>query len=169
MRCLNHFLIAFAIAGILLSAGCCTKYVYGPDYGAGYTHLTDNRVLFFDVERMSRLEFLEQIMDSADFPFYVWSVDARLLLANKAWEDVTGINRKKAIGKSMVELFPPPMVDDMLLLNREVIATWRSVRGRECYFVRPGEMAELDTVKWPVFNKDGRAIGVGGVTFEPPR
>jgi PAS domain-containing protein len=167
MRCLNRFLTAFCVLSLLVAAGCCTRYVYGPDYTAGFTDMTDNQALLFDVDRMSRLEFLERTIESMHFPFYVWSVDARLLLANKAWEECMCINRKKAIGAPIVELFPPQVVDEILFLNREALSTGTTVQGAERICL-PRETWEFLAVKWPVFDKHGRIIGVGGIWIEPP-
>lgn len=157
----------FAVLGILMAlyaTGCCTRYVYYPDYAGRDSPLVDERYLQFDTGRMNRLEFLQAVVENLDQPFYVWSLDARLLLANKAWAEEMGINRKKALGKSMTELFGPKAVDELLVLNRQVLQTGKRARGVERFQMPDGERA-YETLKWPVLNKQERIVGVAGISL----
>jgi len=158
-------LVVAAVTALLWGGpGCCTRYVYYPDFAGRDSPLVNDRLLQFDTGRMNRLEFLQAVVENLDQPFYVWSLDARLLLANRAWADDTGIGRKDALGKSMTDLFGPKAVDELLVMNRQVIQTGQRARGTERLEVKGAEHV-YETLKWPVLNEQGRMVGVAGISL----
>jgi len=110
-------------------------------------------------------EFLQKVVDALPAPFYVWSTDGVLLLANQGWEEDTGIKRPDALGKLCTELFPKDMAQRFLEVNKEVVETKRAVETDEFVTKKDGRHQYL-TVKFPIRDAKGRIVAVGGVSFK---
>ncbi|MFA6542921.1 MAG: PAS domain-containing protein [Limisphaerales bacterium] len=112
----------------------------------------------------SECEFLRAMADSLPEPFYVWSVGGLLLMANRGWEEATGIRRETALGKSCSAIFPTLMAKRFLEVNRLVIDKGLPVREEEFVDKPEGRVLYL-TLKFPIRDKSGRIVAVGGVSL----
>lgn len=109
-------------------------------------------------------EFLRAVADSITEPFYVWSVGGLLLMANRGWEQASGIPRATALGKSCSAIFPTEMARRFLEVNRLVIEKGQSVREEEFVDQPAGRVLYL-TLKFPIRDKSGRIVAVGGISL----
>lgn len=109
-------------------------------------------------------DFLRAVVDSVTEPFYVWSVGGLLLMANHGWEAATGISRATALGKSCSAIFPTAMAKRFLEVNRLVIEQGVPVREEEFVDKPDGRVLYL-TLKFPIRDKSGRIVAVGGVSL----
>lgn len=110
-------------------------------------------------------EFVEGVIEAIPVPFYVWSVDGVLLLANRGWEEATGIQRHLALGRSCSTIFPVEMAHRFLEVNRRVIEEGEAVHAEE-FVEKPEGRHIYSTVKFPIRDHSGRIVAVGGVSFE---
>ncbi len=109
-------------------------------------------------------DFLRAVADSVTEPFYVWSVGGLLLMANRGWEEATGIPRHGALGKSCSAIFPTDMARRFLEVNRQVIEQGVPVREEE-FVDKPGGRVLYLTLKFPIRDKSGRIVAVGGISL----
>jgi PAS domain S-box-containing protein len=112
----------------------------------------------------SECDFLRAVADSVTEPFYVWSVGGLLLMANRGWEEATGIPRGPALGKSCSAIFPTQMAKRFLEVNRLVIEGGVPVREEEFVDKPDGRVLYL-TLKFPIRDKSGRIVAVGGISL----
>ena len=109
-------------------------------------------------------DFLRAVADSVTEPFYVWSVGGLLLMANHGWEEATGIPRATSLGKSCSAIFPTQMAKRFLEVNRLVIERGVPVREEEFVDKPEGRVLYL-TLKFPIRDKSGRVVAVGGISL----
>ena len=109
-------------------------------------------------------DFLRAVADSITEPFYVWSVGGLLLMANHGWEVATGIPRGPSLGKSCSAIFPTQMAKRFLEVNRLVIERGQPVREEE-FVDLPGGRVHYLTLKFPIRDKSGRIVAVGGISL----
>ncbi len=109
-------------------------------------------------------DFLRAVADSVTEPFYVWSVGGLLLMANHGWEEATGIPRATSLGKSCSAIFPTQMARRFLEVNRLVIERGVPVREEEFVDKPKGRVLYL-TLKFPIRDKSGRIVAVGGISL----
>jgi PAS domain S-box-containing protein len=109
-------------------------------------------------------DFLNAVVESVTEPFYVWSVGGLLLMANRGWETATGVRRETALGKSCSAIFPTDMARRFLEVNRLVIEQGRPVQEEEFVDKAEGRIVYL-TLKFPIRDKSGRIVAVGGVSL----
>lgn len=109
-------------------------------------------------------DFLRAVADSVTEPFYVWSIGGLLLMANHGWEEATGIPRGPSLGKSCSAIFPTEMAKRFLEVNRLVIEQGQPVREEE-FVDRPEGRVLYLTLKFPIRDKSGRIVAVGGISL----
>ncbi|MEQ2009006.1 MAG: PAS domain-containing protein [Limisphaerales bacterium] len=109
-------------------------------------------------------DFLRAVADSVTEPFYVWSVGGLLLMANRGWEEATGIPRGPSLGKSCSAIFPTQMAKRFLEVNRLVIERGVPVREEEFVDKPEGRVLYL-TLKFPIRDQSGRIVAVGGISL----
>ena len=112
-------------------------------------------------------DFLRAVADSMTEPFYAWSVGGLLLMANHGWEQATGIPRATALGKSCSAIFPTLMARRFLEVNRLVIEQGQPVREEEFVDKSTGRVLYL-TLKFPIRDRSGRIVAVGGISLSQP-
>lgn len=109
-------------------------------------------------------DFLTAVVESIPEPCYVWSVGGLLLMANRGWEAATGVKRATALGKSCSAIFPTEMAKRFLEVNRLVIEHGHPVQEEE-FVDKPGGRILYLTLKFPIRDKSGRIVAVGGVSL----
>lgn len=109
-------------------------------------------------------ELLRAVVDSITEPFYAWSVGGLLLMANRGWERATGVRRDTALGKSCSAIFPTDMAKRFLEVNRLVIEKGHPVQEEE-FVDQPQGRVHYLTLKFPIRDKSGRIVAVGGVSL----
>jgi len=109
-------------------------------------------------------DFLRAVVDSMTEPFYVWSLGGLLLMANRGWEEATGVRRESALGKSCSAIFPTEMAKRFLEVNRLVVDKGQPVQEEEFVDKPEGRVLYL-TLKFPIRDKSGRIVAVGVVSL----
>ena len=104
---------------------------------------------------------LIEVLDGVSVLFYVQDLDGRISYANRAACELVGSEPEDVIGRMPEELFDPVTVKRWAAQNREVLATGRPLDVEDGW----GERAHL-TQKTPVFDADGRAVAVIGLSTD---
>lgn len=96
---------------------------------------------------------------------YAFDREARVVFANKVLLEIWGLTLEKAVGRSLFELNYPPdlavQLDDQL---RRVAQTGIPEKGETVYLGPRGTNEIHDYVFHPVFDAEGRVVGVAGTT-----
>lgn len=124
-----------------------------------------DNILSFDLGAETKDEFLQTVIEALDVPFYVWSVDGALIMANKACAEETGIKRQEALGRPGKDIYPPKMNERWLEVNQQVIDKGTSVQEEE-FVDNPEGRQVYVSLKFPIKDESGRIVAVGGVSFK---
>jgi len=82
------------------------------------------------------------------------------LAVNKAYADFLGMSQSDIVGKNDMDVFfPRDKADEMYEENRDVLESGRTMH-REMHFKKDGREYWLHIVKVPVFDREGRIIGL---------
>lgn len=99
-------------------------------------------------------------------PDLVWVKDTegRYLLANPAVERVFGRKEADILGKTDHELLPADFADHLRLHDQRAIAAGQPVRNEEWVtMAEDGRRVFVETVKAPMYDAEGRLLGVVGI------
>jgi hypothetical protein len=108
---------------------------------------------------------LKAIMDHSSAMIALRDLAWRYILVNKAWAASIGKTPAEAEGKTVRELFQPPVCDKLEADNR-LVAKNRSAREFEDVIPdASGERTRL-TVKFPLFEPDGSMYAIGSVSTD---
>ena len=150
-----------------LSFGRKSSCRFGPeelDLMASVTNLVAMAMNRIETERKLRENeaHLRAIFDSAQDAIYLKDTDLRYTHCNRAMAGLFGQDRDQVIGRTDADLFPGEDVTEIAATDRRVL-TGRPVRGT---FTRTiaGQQRAIDTSKSPVFDADGRVVGLCGVS-----
>ncbi|MEM3579582.1 MAG: GAF domain-containing protein, partial [Candidatus Bathyarchaeia archaeon] len=88
----------------------------------------------------------------------------RNLIVNGAFEKLVGLKREKIVGKTDDELFPRDLAEQCKKSDEIVLQNGVAVRVEEYTVNEKGEKRFFDTIKVPVFDKDGKVAGLIGVS-----
>jgi len=103
---------------------------------------------------------VEAIPDAITFK----DTEGRHLIVNKAFEALTGGESESTIGRTDFELFPKELAaqsrrsDQLVIHNRCVLQTAETLTASN------GEVSYFETLKVPLFDKEGLVVGIVGVS-----
>ena len=109
----------------------------------------------------------EKLFDQIeDIVFFVKDDQCRYLAANRTLLTRCGIeDRKDLLGRRSSDLFPPPLGEAFLEEDMRVISGARGVHGHLTRHFYPGRREDWClTHKEPLFDREGRAIGLVGIS-----
>jgi PAS domain S-box-containing protein len=116
-------------------------------------------------ETLSDRETLLQTLIGT-LPDLVWLKDQNgyYLFCNSRFEDFFGHRIKEIVGKTDYDFVERSLADFFRMKDRQAIQAGRPVRNEEeITFASDGHREVLETVKTPMFRKDGQLVGVLGV------
>ncbi len=127
------------------------------------TDITDRKALERAVQDQRRL--LETVLDNADASIYMKDLDRRLLYVNREWAELFGTTPDDAQGRLEAEVVPAEFAERFSALDQVVIDGRRRHVAEESG-VFDGRLRHFWSVKAPIFDDDGRVIGVCGVSTD---
>ena len=134
--------------------------------GVSFAFITDNSEHRQAEESLRQTkDFLTSLLEIAPMPIYVNDIEGRYRLVNRAWEELTGISRQRAIGHSLEEFFSPRLAQAFLAANQTVIQAQASLVTTE-EVGRPGQELFFHTTKFPLQDAQGRVEAVGGISID---
>ncbi|MHB0878542.1 MAG: PAS domain-containing protein [Anaerolineae bacterium] len=110
-------------------------------------------------------QLLEAVIEHAPAPVYVYGVDRRLRFANPAWEKLTGLDRREAIGRSLDDIYPADVVQALVAVNRLVAASAMPLNAEEVIATRTGRYT-FQSVKLPLLDAAGEVEAIGGIAID---
>ncbi len=110
-------------------------------------------------------KLLQTILDHMPTPVYLRDLQGRYLLINRGYEEVHGVTRDGVRGKTLHQVFPKELADDLATLDPEV-ASQRRVLQREETLRLPGGERIMAVTKFPIFDSTGEVEAIGGVDVD---
>ncbi len=112
-------------------------------------------------ETNAKLRSLIQAMPDA---VYFKDCDGRLVMANKALEELFGANEETLINKTDEDLMPPDLAKSCRKSDEELLKGRRTLHSEEAMTGKNGEKRYFDTVKAPIYGSRGDLLGLVGVS-----
>ncbi len=109
--------------------------------------------------------FLADLIDMNASIIAVKNRDGTYQLVNQKWQDVTGISKKEALGKTDRELFNAQSASSFMNNDRHVLATGETIESEEVLCDEKGERRFLSK-KFPVRDVHGSITSLCAVIFE---
>lgn len=108
---------------------------------------------------------LQGLIDHTPAPIYVFGVDGRMISCNAEYERVFGVPRGYTAGKTRDEFMPADQASRYRANDLEIIASGKPLTFEEA---KPGDggMRYFYSVKFPLFDADGRVYAVCGVSSD---
>jgi len=120
--------------------------------------------LAFGLASLRARALLEGLLDNAPTAVYVMGLDGRLLRANRAWEEASGLPRGEALGR-LPEAFGAAVGARLRATNDQVVRSQSPVRFETTVDGADG-LRTHDVVKFPVRDPAGRVTAVGAISVE---
>jgi len=130
--------------------------------------------IFLDVTERKRMEeelretrgFLGSLLEAMPMPIYV--VDANTCfyrMVNRAWEEISGVSREQAIGRSPRDVVPHALAEQCLKSLRHIKESAQST-VEEIIADLPGGPRICHTVKFPLMDANGCVDAVGTIVAD---
>jgi PAS domain S-box-containing protein len=110
-------------------------------------------------------QFLSDLIENSGALIYVKDCEGRYEMANRKWEDVTGLPRTAVLGRTDEELFSGSLGQAFRENDIHVMETGSVLEKEDC-FVTPGGTRYFLTIKFPLRDGDGQVRGVCGISTE---
>ena len=108
----------------------------------------------------NRMDFLRNLIDSADDLIYFKDNNGLYLCCNKASEKFIGLPESEQIGKSDFDLLERGVAEEVARHDIMVAESGRPHRSEVWVTLRNGDKALMDTVKTPVYGPDNQFAGL---------
>jgi PAS domain S-box-containing protein len=108
---------------------------------------------------------LESVIEASPAVIYLKDLDGRLILANREFEQLFGLERGTAVGRLNGELLSPDAAAAVHANDLSVLAAGRPMEIEERIDVEEGQRIYI-SLKFPLRDAEGRIYGVGGVSTD---
>jgi len=95
---------------------------------------------------------------------YFKDAERRNLIVNSAFEKLVGLRKEEIIGKRDEEFFPPDLAAECRKSDEEALSKGVTIRVEEHTLDKKGVRRVFDTIKAPIRDKDGKVVGIIGVS-----
>ncbi|MFW5882889.1 MAG: ATP-binding protein, partial [Verrucomicrobiota bacterium] len=113
----------------------------------------------------SELQLLQILMENTVDDVFFKDTKGRFIITNSAFQRRRGIAFPgDEIGRTLDDLLPPKLARELSAIDEQVIRTGRADVGREVEFEDKGKQIWMQITKMPVFNSNGRCLGLVGVS-----
>lgn len=104
---------------------------------------------------------ISTLLDNSPSSIYFKDPDLKLVVANRKYMEMYGLNPETAFGKNAIELFGEDIGQTFLDHDKEVLSKNTLVIREEFLNER-----DLLTIKFPITDRDGELSGVGGIEID---
>ena len=109
--------------------------------------------------------FIKAIFDNLEDQFYYKDRQSRVQGGNKAWLKTRSVSSIDAlIGKTDIDLHPAPLGRQLYDDEQRLMESGEVTRVRERHVRKNGKIQYLESVKCPMKNKQGKVIGLAGIS-----
>lgn len=115
-------------------------------------------------ELQKNQKFMSDVLDAMPDMIWMKDPDGVFLMCNTEFENLVGVAQEKLVGSTDYDFFPKGLADACLEQDADVIKNgnlciheeplWHVTRGVEIWY---------ETIKTPVYDRDGKILGVLGV------
>ena len=109
--------------------------------------------------------FLSDLIDNSVSVIAVKNADGTYQLVNRKWQEITGITREDALGRTDADLFEPELAKGFMENDRHVLATGKTIEIEET-FNEGKDVRHFLSTKFPVRDVKGAITGVCSMIFE---
>jgi PAS domain S-box-containing protein len=112
-------------------------------------------------------DLLNTIVDSTPASIFAFDMHHRFTLVSKGTAEFIGLPKDQVLGKTLHDIFPKNLADQLRATNAKIMATGESLAIEES-IASPGksEPRILATSKFTLSDSQGRVIGLGGVATD---
>ncbi len=114
------------------------------------------------IDLFNNQKVISDIIENSGALIVIKDCEGKNLLVNRKWEEVTGLKRENAIGKTDEELFPPAMAWQFRINDLRVIESGKTIEVEEV-LNRPSGPLYFISIKFPLFDDTGDIIGLCGI------
>jgi PAS domain S-box-containing protein len=107
---------------------------------------------------------LTGLLDALPDLVHFKDIEGRFILVNKTYQQFLGVGQEDILGKSVDQLVPADLAAQARSADEEVYQRRESLHSEEMTVGKKGEPVFFDTIKFPVFDDRGQALGLGGVS-----
>jgi diguanylate cyclase (GGDEF)-like protein/PAS domain S-box-containing protein len=111
-------------------------------------------------------ELLDKIINSAPSSIFAMDRQHRFTLTNQAYLRVWSITAERLLGHNELETLPPETAARLWADNEKVMRTGQPMQREEELQLHDGLTAVVMTTKFPLRDKDGAVVGLGGVATD---
>jgi PAS domain S-box-containing protein len=108
---------------------------------------------------------LHDVLDHAMAAIYLRDREGRYVIVNRYWQQLAGLRAEDVVGKNLEDVMPPEAVEALQTHNRLVLESLQPMQFEEAIRQADG-MHTWVSVKFPQFDRDGRAVGVWGISTD---
>jgi len=117
-----------------------------------------------ETELRAERNLLHALMDNLPDAIFFKDTESRFIRINRTVAQVLGVERVEAVlGKTDADFMPPPMAQERLLEEKELMATGESIVARVEKWEFKGQPCWLSTTKVPIRDPHGTVVGMIGV------
>ncbi|MDW8048944.1 MAG: PAS domain S-box protein [Nitrososphaerota archaeon] len=106
---------------------------------------------------------LYSIFNSVPDIIYIKNAKRRYVKCNESFKKLVGLNEEDIIGKTDEELLPPELAEQCRRSDIETLKTGKTVKAIEKLSGPDGEII-FETIKVPFYGRDGRVLGLVGIS-----
>jgi PAS domain S-box-containing protein len=106
---------------------------------------------------------LRCLLDSVSDLIFIKDKTGAYQGCNKEYETFVGISESKMIGKTDFDLFDREQAEELSKTDKQPLDEGKHVRIEEWVTYRDGRHLLMDTIKAPVYSRDGKAKGIVGI------
>jgi len=148
--------------------------VFDVEVSAKFIPIDDGLIVGFqrDITEQKRAEeslwneraYLRSLIDAASDLIYFKDRNSIYLGCNKASEVFTGLSEQEQIGKSDFDFFDKEIAEQIVKKDQKVLEGGVVIRVEEWVTSSTAGRFLLDTVKAPIYGKEGQPIGLVGIS-----
>ncbi|PYP84195.1 MAG: hypothetical protein DMF61_20685 [Blastocatellia bacterium AA13] len=111
---------------------------------------------------------LSSIINNTTAVIYVKHVDGRFLLVNRHFEELFGVRRSEAQGKTDYDIFPREAADELRANDRRVIESGSTIQIEEAV-PQPDGLHTYISIKFPLFNPQEEMFAICSISTDITR
>ncbi|MEM2412224.1 MAG: PAS domain S-box protein [Candidatus Bathyarchaeia archaeon] len=115
-----------------------------------------------DIQRISNT--LHTLVQAIPDIVYLKDVERRYIIANNAFEKLVNLKMEEIVGKRDEDLLPHDLAEQCRKSDEAVLRNGTALRVEEYTVDEKGEKRIFETIKAPLFDRDGKITGLIGVS-----
>jgi len=110
-------------------------------------------------------ELLQAVLDNSPAIVYIKDADGRVILVNRRVESLFKVPRRRMIGRTDAEMFPPEVAEVVRANDRRVLEARGPMEFEETFPLEDGPHTYV-SAKFPLFDREGEPYAVCGISTD---